>query len=191
MNMWQDKWMALLTQIHHADDVLFHFLKQKLTLIAFIIGIILFVLGFFLHNFEMSADVVLAGAMGYWLGFIPAITGGLILTGIRFSLAGFYWAEVPLETLLCVGCMYIAWLGREHRVASIRRKQEIHGFIQTSQEIPWSMVNEVRNSLLAMRLLLFSKKSDSADMNLRLVQDELTRLDNLFHDLNEKKESYR
>ena len=183
--------MAMLSRVHHADELLFHFLKQKLTLIAFIIGMVLFVTGFLLHNDEMSAEVVLAGAMGYLLGFIPAVIGGFILTAIRFSLVGFYWGEVPIEALLCVGCMYIAWLGREHRVASIRRKQEIQGFIQTPHEIPWSMVNEVRNSLLAMRLLLFSKRNDSTDMNLRLVEDELTRLDNLFHDLNEKKESYR
>ncbi len=191
MKNWDAKWMGWLTRIHHSDQVLFDFLKQKMTLIAAVIGIGLCILGFLLHNIEMSLEVVLVGAIGYLLGFIPAIVGGLILTGIRFSQVGFFWSEVPLETLVYLGCMYIAWLGREHKVASIRRKQEIYGFIQTAQVIPWSMVNEVRNSLLAMRLLLFSKHSETIESNLRLVEDELTRLDNLFHDLNENKESFK
>lgn len=191
MKRWQEHWEVLLTRVHQYDQQLFDYLKQKLTLIAAIIGLILFILGFLLHNIEMSAEVLLAGAMGYLLGFIPAVIGGLVITGIRFGLSGFFWSEMPIEIVLYIGCMYIAWLGREHRVASIRRKKEVQGFIQTAQEIPWSMVNEVRNSLLAMRLLLFSKRGEQFDTSLRLVEDELTRLDNMFHDLNEKKESYR
>ena len=191
MKKWQELWTRLQSRVHHYDQRLVDFLKQHMTLIAAIIGLVLFISGFLLHNLEMSAEVVIAGAMGYWFGFIPAIIGGIILTGLRFELAGFFFSEIPLEALIGVGCLYIAWLGREHRVAYIRRKQEVEGFFQTSQEIPWSMVNEVRNSLLAMRLLLFSRQNGAGDANLRLVEDELTRLDNLFHDLNEKKESYR
>ncbi len=188
---WHNAKKRLQRRIFESDRFLINLIKQNMTLIAAVIGLVLFVDGFFRHDPEMSAEVVLAGAFGYWFGFSPAVVGILVLTGMRFAVVGFNTHSIPLDTLIWLSCLYIAWLGREHRLASNVRKLEVDGYYNTSQEIPWSMVNEVRNSLLAMRLLLFNRHHEAGDANLRLVEDELTRLDNLFHNLDDNKQSYK
>lgn len=178
---------TMLAKVHKADRRLFAMVKQRLTLIAAIVGIVLVVVGVSQHNYEIIIDVILAGAFGYLIGFIPAVGSGVIVMIVRFLLVGVRPEHISLYLLTFVGCTYIAWLGREHRMVSVRRKQEMHGFPQTTQEISWSMVNEVRNSLLAMRLLLFTNPSNNNDDNLQMIKEELTRLDRLFHNLNDEK----
>ncbi|PWI57229.1 hypothetical protein [Sulfoacidibacillus thermotolerans] len=56
--------------------------------------------------------------------------------------------------------------------------------METLNLVPSTLVNDVRNSLLAIRLLLFTTTCDAGEnSSLHLAQAELLRLEALFQDL--------
>ncbi len=177
-------WRRFLTSIEDLDDSLMVFFKSRQSLFAALIGLLMLIWGIIMQQYFLLIAVVLAGAIGYWLGFTPAflIAFFLIVVQMRFNLT-FHLSEILIELL---GTTFIAWLGREHRLAA-RRRLLWGGDEFEKQVVSWTFVNEVRNSLLAMRLLLFQKNQDTtASGNLKLIEDELLRLESLFGKLHEK-----
>ncbi len=177
-------WRRFLTSIEDTDDALMFFFKSRQSLLAALIGLLMIIWGLIMQQYFLPIAVVLAGAIGYWLGFTPAflIAFFLIIVQVRFNQT-FHFSEILIEVL---GTTFIAWLGREHRLA-VRRRLLWGGDEYEKQVVSWTFVNEVRNSLLAMRLLLFQKSPDpTTGTNLKLIEDELLRLESLFGKLHEK-----
>ncbi|PWI58371.1 hypothetical protein [Sulfoacidibacillus thermotolerans] len=171
------------------DERVLLYMRNRATLFAALIGASLLLWSVVTENGFLSAEVILAGAVGYALGFVPAIAGGIFINGIEIALHYGHPLHVPTLLVQFFGCSSIAWLGHVHKMVARRaREQQERDVTVRAQIVPWTLVNEVRNSLLAMRLLLFSNKLDrnSDPNNLKLVQAELLRLESLFKELHEE-----
>lgn len=177
------------------------FLREWSTLIAATLGVFLFAWGIVSTDYKLVIEVLLTGAVSYSIGFVPALIGDLIMLLIRIS--GMYFTPyAAIEILQFLGCAYIAWLGFQHQqLARANRQQLQHMNKQEhpSHVITWNMVNEVRNSLLAMRLLLFQQAQkqtspSTTEDEIKMVEEELLRLELIFgsltkHDENPLKKS--
>ncbi len=173
------------------DEIVLHYIQTRLNLFAALIGALLLVWSAFAHNGFLSAEVLLAGAIGYALGFVPAMMGGIFINGLEIALRHGHPLHIPTLLVQFFGCSMIAWLGHGHQMAMRQAREQSRELADVSiraQIVPWTLVNEVRNSLLAMRLLLFTSKTDrnSDPQNMQLVQAELLRLEALFKELHEK-----
>ena len=177
-------WRRFLTSIDDVDDALMTFFKLRQSLLAALIGIAMLIWGLIMHQYFLLLAVMLAGAIGYWLGFTPAFLAAFFLIALQIhATESLQFAQMLLEVL---GTTFIAWLGREHRLAA-RQRLLWGGSEFEKQVVSWTFVNEVRNSLLAMRLLLFQKSQDNpSGANLKLIEDELLRLESLFGKLHDK-----
>jgi hypothetical protein len=180
-------WRRFLTFTEDFDDMLMGFFKARQSLMAAIIGLMMLIWGIAMHQYFLLVAVVLAGAIGYGMGFTPAFLIAFILIVIPTRFVHLLpIAEMIIEI---IGTSIIAWLGREHRLTA-RKRLLWGGDDYEKQIVSWTFVNEVRNSLLAMRLLLFQKNQDnSSGTNLKLIEDELLRLESLFGKLHDKNSS--
>ncbi len=182
----RDLWFALLERVKNIDVAVLGFLRTRMTWIAVLIGTLLVVWGLVDHNLYAVLQVILAGAGGYFIGFLPAVAGGILVTIIHALIGGVSQVRSADTVVRLIGCSYIAWLGREHQVMVRRRRTEIANLPHGSHTISWALVNEVRNSLLGMRLLLAGKNTDrTSTSELELVESELLRLESLFGSLKE------
>ncbi len=172
--------------VEHIDRIVLTYLSSRVTLIAAVVGTALMIWGIASHNLYMVIQVILAGAMGYSVGFVPAVVGGLIVSAIYIVTQGITTLNISSLIIEVLGCTYIAWLGRQHKVITKRRRTEIAGVANRSHTVSWTFVNEVRNSLLAMRLLLFRKANEGLpQQKLELIENELLRLESMFGKLKE------
>ncbi len=171
-------WLWIQIIVERTDSWVLDNLRSRATLIAALIGTVLLIWGIATHNPDLGIEAVLAGAMGYVVGFVPAVLGGLIITSIHFFREGMPISNFPVILIQIMGYTYIAWLGRQHKHLAVERRTQLADSIHDAKVVPWSFVNEVRNSLLAMRLLLFVKKNETAEhAQLELIEDELLRLE--------------
>lgn len=174
----------LITSCEDCDEALIMFLRHKQSLLAALIGLSLLVWGIITLQYYLIIAVIIAGAVGYWLGFSPAV-----LIALCLLLIGTVTNQPDHVTKLIIqiaGIILIAWLGREHHLA-VRKRLALGNDECVQHVVTWTFINEVRNSLLAMRLLLF-QKSPTIDTttNLKLIEDELLRLEAIFSKLHDK-----
>ncbi|MCI0184688.1 hypothetical protein [Sulfoacidibacillus ferrooxidans] len=180
--------MKLISQF---DDNVLNYLRLRVTLMAALLGVVFLLFSFIEHNVFSSIEVLLAGAVGYSIGFVPAVFGGILITALSIMENGGHhehWAPIILQFL---GCSVIAWLGHSHQLATQHTREQNKIPAQRTiraQIVPWALVNEVRNSLLGMRLLIFTNTMDrdAEQRNLQIVETELLRLEALFNDLSEE-----
>ena len=184
-NLWN--WIQFV--IDQIDTWVLNMLRIRATLIAAVIGTILIVWGIVTKNVDLGMEAILAGAMGYLIGFVPAVLGGLFITAIQFVTFSMGLQSMPLLFLQIMGYTYIAWLGRQHKMMAVERRMRLADVEHDPQVVSWTLINEVRNSLLAMRLLLFVRSNGSPQQNqLRMIEDELLRLESLFGKLDDTKQ---
>jgi len=169
------------------DRIVLDQLRLRATLIAAFIGLTFLIWAVVTQNGYLGSQVIVAGAIGYWLGFVPAVGGGLVLNALHVYMQGLPERHVFMMVIQLAGCSYIAWLGYVHKIATVARRKEVHEMKQRSHIVSWTVINEVRNSLLAVRLLLFSSRTVRVSpSDMRMVEDELVRLEAMLKDLPEK-----
>lgn len=173
------------------DDMVLGYLRMRMTLIAALLGIVLFVLAIIEHDIFAGVEVLLAGAVGYTIGFVPAVLGGVLITLSSLVWYSHHSMYCPSIIFQFLGCVVIAWLGRSHHSVVKHTREHYRSHVDQamrSQVVPWTLVNEVRNSLLGMRLLLFTNNMgrETDQQNLQIVEAELLRLESLFTDLHEE-----
>lgn len=177
-------WKTLRETAERLDGLFVAQLRSRATLIAVLIGLFLLGWGAWENDYILDTEVLLAGATGYVLGFAPAVAIGVIATLLQWTMLGVGADHPSASVLQFLGCSYIAWLGREHHRITRERQVMLSGIHHDQRIIPWSLVNEVRNSLLAMRLLLFDRKRVDVDPTpIELVEEELLRLESIFGNL--------
>ena len=181
-------WIWIQVMVERVDSWVLDNLRMRATLIAALIGTAFLIWGIVTHNPNLGIEVILAGAMGYLIGFVPAVGGGLLITAIHFFSSGMPLESFPVIVIQIMGYTYIAWLGRQHKHLAIERRNKLADVDHDAKVVSWSFVNEVRNSLLAMRLLLFVKQNEATQhAQLRMIEDELLRLESLFGKLDDSK----
>ncbi|UOF92080.1 hypothetical protein LSG31_07655 [Fodinisporobacter ferrooxydans] len=166
------------------DRKILEFLQNYSALIASIMGIGLCAWGLFRHDLNLVIETLLSGAIGYYIGFFPALIVNLFIFFLRIHSAGPAYQVFDVKVLQFFGCAYIAWLGFCHRQSALFSRQQFFQEEPHAHLISWTLVNEVRNSLMAMRLLLFKYyKSETEQSEFKLVEDELLRLELIFGSL--------
>jgi len=177
----------LLRTCESIDRIVLDQLKLRATLVAAFIGLTFLIWAVVTQNGYLGSQVIVAGAIGYWLGFVPAVVGGLAVNALDVYIQGLPELHAFAMLIQLVGCSYIAWLGYVHKMTAVARRKEIQEMKQRSHIVSRTVINEVRNSLLAVRLLLFSNRTVRVSpSDMRLVEDELVRLEAMLKDLPEK-----
>jgi hypothetical protein len=187
-------WRKLQNAFFQFDLLFIRLLHEWATLVAASLGVFLCAWGIAIGDYNLLIEVLVTGAVAYSIGFVPALAGDLIIVLIRIFDSSNHHA-IATELLQFLGCAYIAWLGFQHRqlVRANREQLQANKSEHPSHVIPWSLVNEVRNSLLAIRLLLFQQSSKHADSTvnkdeMKLMEDELLRLELIFGSLSKHEE---
>lgn len=180
---WRHGLSAVRRKVDWLDALFITQLRARASLMAVMLGIGLILWGTWQGNIILDAEVVLAGATGYTLGLVPAVAVGIAAAGAQWVLLGPGFEHPAVNLLEFLGCAYIAWLGREHRQLADEQKLALAGIQHERRVIPWSLVNEVRNSLMAMRLLLTDRRSTANADQVKLVEQELLRLESIFGNL--------
>ncbi|MCL6517218.1 hypothetical protein, partial [Alicyclobacillus sp.] len=170
------------------DARLVGFVRTHAHLFAATCALLLCVWGLTVRHVGFALGMVILGAVGYFIGLVVALGIGVVLTALDVYAA--IHTDWVASTLLLemVGYACIAWLGYSHRQQKERQKRmalEIH----EPQVLPWSVVNEVRTSLAAIRFLLFPLHGDN-NQEVRRATDELSRLERLFTEI-EREEKAR
>ncbi len=177
----------ILRASERIDRLVLEQLKLRATLIAAFIGLTFLAWSAITQNGYLALQVLLAGAVGYLLGFVPAVAGGLVINLVDLYIHGVHGLHAYTMLVQVFGCSYIAWLGHAHSVAAAVRRKEIQEMQNRRHIVPWTVVNEVRNSLLAVRLVLFSNRTIRVSPSeMRLIEDELLRLEAMLKDLPEQ-----
>lgn len=169
------------------DRIALEQLKLRATFIAAFIGLAFLIWAAVTQDGYLGFQVILMGAIGYWFGFVPAVVGGLAVNAVYVYIQGLPELRAFAMLIQLFGCSYIAWLGHAHKVTAVVRRKEIQEMQHRFHIVSWSVVNEVRNSLLAVRLMLFSNETVRVSPSeMRMAEDELLRLEAMLKDLPEK-----
>lgn len=137
--------------------------------------------------------ILIVGAISYFFGMVVALllSAGFAVAGlISLSNHDFSAAEQVLET---VGYLLIIWLGYRHKQQKqqqVEHRQNQGGAApsHSPQTIPWSVNNEVRTSLAAVRFLLFPlNRDEETDRTIQRASAELSRIEDMFNEMEREK----
>ncbi|MCL6637572.1 MAG: hypothetical protein K6T26_06470 [Alicyclobacillus sp.] len=177
-----ERWRQRLADAdHHAVE----FARTHANLFTAIVVAVLCLWAVTAGNALFVIGVMTVGAVSYFAGLLTGLGAGCVLAAIQLYLG---WRAGGLDIsawlLQGVGFAGTAWLGYFHKAqkewAEARmRQRDPHA----PQVLPWAVVNEVRTSLAAIRFLLFPLHSESERQELQRATDELTRLEQLFSEL--------
>jgi hypothetical protein len=156
----------------HAD-LLMAILTMGLATWGLISGHMPFVLG-----------MAVIGAIGYFVGLVVALCVGLVTLFLGIFTMGTVHGVSSDILVQMVGCLSIARLGFRHKTLKEARQLAT---TRPHEALPWAMVNEIRTSLAAIRFLLFPLHDERASQELQEATKELSRLEKLFHDLEQNR----
>lgn len=151
-----------------------------LALWGIVVGHVLFFVG-----------LIIIGAISYFFGITLGLSMGLVLSVVRLLMPD---PRTPWFTTLLVeliGYIGISWLGYRHKEQQQRQKVQEFTTGHTDQILSWAVANEIRTSLAAVRFLLFPLHDEKTSRQLETVTKELSRLENLFSEMEAKQEQQR
>ncbi len=166
---------TLLSQL---DDMTITFVQNRANLVAALITLGICVWGWTSGRHGFVFTMMAMGAVGYFAGLTVALVAGLSFIGIGLSSSSTHIASAIL--LEWGGYVCIGWLGYRHK--KVQRAQ-VAADTHPAWVLPWAVVNEVRTSLAAVRFLLFPTHEDHKSQALQQATNELSRLEQLFNEL--------
>ncbi|CAM3854184.1 hypothetical protein ALPO108162_09515 [Alicyclobacillus pomorum] len=166
---------VLLSQL---DDRTLAFVRNRATLIAALITLGICVWGWTSGRHEFVFAMTAMGAVGYFAGLTVALVAGMSFIGVELFNSSTHIASAIL--LEWGGYVCIGWLGYRHK--KVQRAQ-LGAETHPAWVLPWAVVNEVRTSLAAVRFLLFPTHEDHENQALQQATNELSRLEQLFNEL--------
>ncbi|MCL6593544.1 MAG: hypothetical protein K6T31_06170 [Alicyclobacillus sp.] len=177
-----ERWRQRLADAdHHAVA----FVRTHANLFTAIVVAVLCLWAVTAGNVLFVIGVLAVGAVSYFAGLLTGLGAGCVFAAVLLYL-GWRYGGLDLSAWLLqgVGFAGTAWLGYFHKAqkewAEARlRQRDPHA----PQVLPWAVVNEVRTSLAAIRFLLFPLHSESERQELQRATDELSRLEQLFSEL--------
>lgn len=185
-NLIKKQFQRLRKSLDTFDKLCLGFIHTRSTLIAALLGVSLLIWGLIFRDGYLIIQVLFSAAIGYGLGFIPGVVFDVVIAFIRLNRVHFQVVAAPFPVLQFFICAYITWLGFRHHQISILLKEKLGEMKHPDRIVPWSFINDVRNSLMAMRLLLFHHTTASTNKtDFKLVEEELLRLERLFGTLPE------
>jgi hypothetical protein len=144
----------------------------------------------FTGHFEYVPALAAAGAVSFFVGFIPSLTISAVMEALfligQIRQHHSWQAAITMVEIFGYGC--VAWLGFRHREQQRLQKEMAMKSSHDDSVMPWAVTNEVRTSLAAIRFLLFplhavEMKDEAANAPLRQATEELQRLEQLFSEM--------
>ena len=152
----------------------------SLIVVLIIVGILLR-----LHTIWFLAGLVITGVFGYFAGISIGLASSFVLSGLGF----YYWirhgcpesSHVVLET---ISYWCNVWLACKHR-----KEKKVQQNGHHDQIMSWAVANEIRNSLAAIRFVLFPIQENAPDSNIERVTEEIVKIERFFEQI--ESQNYR
>jgi hypothetical protein len=174
-------WLAKL------DTRLLGMVRKHSNLLTAVAALLVWIWAAWTNQGWVVLGIVLTGAISYWFGFLTAVAMSVVFVG----LGDFHPAlTFPVVVTQAVGYLSVSWLGYRHKKEKILEEERMAQNSHPDQVLPWAVVNEIRTSLAAIRFLLFPIDDDKKTKELQKATLELSRLENLFHEI-EKQDQQR
>jgi hypothetical protein len=182
---------SIFSTCRAADDAIVRFFRSHAYLCIAILSLAIFIWGCVTRHTGFAIGSILLGGLSYFFGLSVAVLFGIVFTfmGVVHSGVSSQAATAAVELL---GYICVAWLGYGHRVQNVEQKQlekersareNGEGDTHRDQIVPWSVVNEVRTSLAAVRFLLFPLHDKETGTQLEKATNELSRLEKIFSEI--------
>jgi len=174
------------------DEKLVNFIRLRTNLIVALVVLGLCLGGAVTNHAGFVVGILVIGGISYFFGIVVAllVAVAFVIVGLTsLSSPGFSPTEEVLE-IVCY--LLISWLGYSHRQqtklqAEQQHQQQVQQVLAPShsaQTIPWSVSNEVRTSLAAVRFLLFPlNRDEESDRTIQRASAELSRLEHMFNEM--------
>ncbi|MCF8567664.1 hypothetical protein LLE49_23370 [Alicyclobacillus tolerans] len=153
------------------------FFRTHVDLVMFLIVLGVGSWGLASQHMWFVLGMLVVGALSYFLGLTIAMLAGLVLTVLDLYNSYHGGLHTTIVVMEVIGYVTISWLGYRHRKQEEYQKQLAVLHAHPDQVMSWTVVNEVRNSIAAVRYLLFPM-SDSE--NIQQVSQELARIEQMF-----------
>ncbi|MCF8564337.1 hypothetical protein LLE49_06210 [Alicyclobacillus tolerans] len=141
-------------------------------------------IGIWIHQTWFALTLAMIGAMSYFGGLSLAGIASLLIVGADFAFTGKYDDALTLVPIKLFADAAIAWLGYHHKQQKEiqkRRQQQTQNRFHSDKVLPWTAANEIRNSLAAIRFLLFPLQGGEQNQEpLQKATDELSRIEKMF-----------
>ncbi|QQE77792.1 hypothetical protein [Alicyclobacillus sp. SO9] len=178
-------------KIRRTDALFVDAIQTRSSLLTALIVVTLCIWGSSTGHVWFVAGIMVVGALSYFFGIVIALLGGLAFTCIELFAAAIPHMQASVIFMEITGYIMITWLGYRHKEQKELQQEHIQQqqFVSHSdQVIPWSVTNEVRTSLAAVRFLLFPLDTDEQkDATLEKATAELSRLEHLFNEMEQDK----
>jgi hypothetical protein len=172
------------------DERLLSIVWKHSNLLTAVAALLVWIWAVVTHQEWVALGIILTGAVSYWFGVLTAVAVSVVFLAI----GNFHPAlSFPVLVAQTVGFLSASWLGYRHKEEKILEVERMAQSSQSShpdQVLPWAVVNEIRTSLAAIRFLLFPIDDDKKTKELQKATLELSRLENLFHEI-EKQDQRR
>ncbi len=176
-----------------ADREAMAYIRLHANLLRSVLMLGLCVWGVWQNHGSVIAGIVITGALSYFVGFIFALIVGMawsVITALTEPTLGGTIAALMINV---VGFSCVAWLAYQHKETAERGQSKEtmsdnphHN--HADQVVPWAVANDVRTSLAAIRFLLFPIHQEKELNELEIASRELSRLEQVFKDIEEKKQ---
>lgn len=136
-------------------------------------------------NISLHHDSILIGmaiiliAENY-IGQTYTLAAGIVFSFVVLPLEPISRTSITLLLINLIGFCCAAWIG-----FSIKKSENFSAYTDSYQIIPWTVFNDTRTSLAAMRYLLFSINQKQKITELERAYNELSRLEKMFKGIEE------
>ncbi|MCF8567213.1 hypothetical protein LLE49_21055 [Alicyclobacillus tolerans] len=167
------------------DHYIVDFLLSHANLLLALVVLGLGIWGIFLQHIVFIVALMVIGALSYFFGISVALLTGLFLSVVRL-IHPYLPTSVTVVIVELVGYGTIAWLGYRHKEQ--KRQQKESASSHADHVMPWTVANEMRTSLAAVRYLLFPLHDEATSQNLETVTKELSRIEDMFNKIEASQE---
>lgn len=179
-------------KLRRIDGLFVNAIQMRSNLLIALIVVTLCIWGSSTGHVWFVAGIMVVGALSYFFGIVVALLGGLAFTSVELFAAAVPHMQASVIFMEITGYVMITWLGYRHKEQKELQQEHIQQKQQfvshSAQVIPWSVTNEVRTSLAAVRFLLFPLDIDEqTDPTLEKATAELSRLEHLFKEMEQDK----
>ncbi len=158
------------------DSSVRNFLQSHANLIValVIVGILIR-----LHTIWLLGGLVITGVLGYFAGISIGLMSSFVLSGIGFYL----WITHGLPDSSHVVLDTISYWCNVWLACQYRREKKVQQNGHHDQVMSWAVANEIRNSLAAIRFVLFPIQENASDTNIDRVTAEIVKIERYFEEI--------
>lgn len=175
------RWKSFHKRSQQWDKQLLHLISHHVYLLVTMAISCLGAWGGFTGHFHYIIEMILVGAVAFTIGIVGAVVTSVVGLGLNATMFFAHTVDPTVFLLETFGFICVIVLGHQHQTMKYARSNVQED--KPNQVLPWSVVNEIRTSLSAIRFLLFPLKEEHATSQIERATQELSRLEEIFHEL--------